>query len=532
MNLKNIIQKHADEKFKGTYRFFKEKNLKALIGENGYNHIKSLIDPKLSESISLMVYCYMNDIYQYPICVCGNKQKFNTTKKEFSKYCSNKCRFENFSDVVEVRKQTNLKKYGSTNVLTSDFGKNKIKNTLIEKYGVDNYTKTEEYKKRAVGRTASESTKELMSYKVKRKHYDSLLVKYPHCVPLFLFEEYEGVKGYKKYKWLCKECNNKFESSCDNGSSPVCNYCKPKETDLELHIRNILDKFKTNYTYGNRDILPSGKELDFYLPEHKIGIEVHGLYWHSTAGPSYKKQDHISKHEECVENGIKLISIYADEIYNKSKIIENRLKHILKNNKKIIHARKCVVKNIDFPTCDKFVKKYHIQGNIPTGINYGLFYKNRLIAVMSFTKGRSPTGNKSKVGEYELGRYVTIANFKVVGGAGKLLSHFKTDYTPDIIYTYADRRWSDGNLYKKIGFKLIDITKPNYWYVKDFYNRLHRYKFRKSELKHFPNYSNSKTENEIMSEMKYYKTWDCGNYKFVWCKNEETGGSSAPPVSD
>ena len=32
--------------------------------------------------------------------------------------------------------------------------------------------------------------------------------------------------------------------------------------------------------------------------------------------------------------------------------------------------------------------------------------------------------------------------------------------------------------------------------------------------------------------MKYYKTWDCGNYKFVWYKNEETGGSSAPPVSD
>lgn len=532
MNIKNTIQKVSDEKYKGSYRFFKDSNLKNLIGDDGYNHIKSLIDEELQNPISLMVYCYMNDIHSHPECVCGNKQKFNTTKREFSKYCSNKCRFENFSDVVEIRKRTNLEKYGSTNVLSSEFGKNKIKHTLMERYGVDNYTKTDEYKKWATGRKQSDKSKSVMSEKIKRLYFDSLENKHPHCKPLFKFDEYEGVKGYKKYKWLCKECDNVFISSCDNGSSPVCNFCKPPETDLEMFVRDILIKNNIEFTYADRNTLSSGRELDFYIPSMKIGIETNGLYWHSTAGPSYNKNDHINKMLECDSVGIRLISIFADEIYNKPRIVRNRLKHILNKNSRKIYARKCEVRFIDYTTCNKFIKKYHTQGNIPTKINYGLFYNNRLVSVMTFVKGRKSTGNKSVDGVYELARYVTLPNITIVGGAGKLLNIFKNEHDPIQIYSYADRRWSDGNLYKQLGFTLEKITSPNYWYIKDFYNRLHRYKFRKSELKHFPNYSPDKTEDKIMSEMKYYKTWDCGNYKFAWYKNEETRGSSAPRVSD
>jgi hypothetical protein len=115
---------------------------------------------------------------------------------------------------------------------------------------------------------------------------------------------------------------------------------------------------------------------------------------------------------------------------------------------------------------------------------------------------------------YELGRYATISNFTVVGGAGKLLKYFVKESAPKTVYSYADRRWSGGNLYKQLGFELISNTIPNYWYTKDFRSRLHRLKFRKSELKHFPNYSEDKTEKEIMEEMKYFRTWDSGCYKF------------------
>ena len=38
-------------------------------------------------------------------------------------------------------------------------------------------------------------------------------------------------------------------------------------------------------------------------------------------------------------------------------------------------------------------------------------------------------------------------------------------YNPKTIFTYADKRFSIGNVYKKLGFTEIGITKPNYQYL-------------------------------------------------------------------
>jgi hypothetical protein len=515
MDIKAIIQKESDEKYNGSFRFFKEQNLKKLVSEKGFKHIKSKISEDLHFPISLMVYCFVNDIYKHPTCVCGNKQKFNTAKKEFSKYCSNKCRYENFSDIISVRQQTNLKKYGSTNVLASEYGKKKILETNLSKYGVSNYTKTKEFKEKVKGKSNLTSDgKKMLIEKIKRKHYDSIFTKYTNFIPLFKFEEYDGVKGYKKYPWFCKTCNSNFISSFDNGCAPICDNCKPKGTDLEIFIKKFLDKYKIEYIFRYRK-LESGREIDFYIPSKNLGIETSGLYWHSTANKTYSKNDHISKLEECEHQGINLINIFADEIYNKPKIVINRLKSKLSLVKRKIPARKCQVEKISNIQCEHFLKKYHIQGSIKTNIKYGLFYKTRLVAVMTFNKGRLATGNKSINGIFELGRYATIANFNIVGGAGKLLSFFKNQHSPEKIYSYADRRWSNGNLYKKLNFKLDKATIPNYWYVKDFKNRLHRLKFQKNKLKHFLNYDEQKTEEMIMKESKFYKIWDCGSLLFI-----------------
>jgi hypothetical protein len=156
-----------------------------------------------------------------------------------------------------------------------------------------------------------------------------------------------------------------------------------------------------------------------------------------------------------------------------------------------------------------------MQGPVGSSIKLGLFYKNRLVAVMTFNGGRYATGHKKKDTEFELVRYCTIKNFTIVGGAGKLLKYFKSNYSPTIIYSYADRRWSDGNLYTKLGFDFHSNTPPNYWYTKDFRKRLNRLKFQKNKLVNSVNYSSQKTEETIMKEDGYYRTWDCGSKKFV-----------------
>ena len=84
--------------------------------------------------------------------------------------------------------------------------------------------------------------------------------------------------------------------------------------------------------------------------------------------------------------------------------------------------------------------------------------------------------------EWELIRYATSRH--VVGGAGKLLKYFERTYRPKNIITYADRRWSQGNMYERIGFTKIRETAPSYFYEKN--NAvLWRYKCQKHKLKNF-----------------------------------------------
>jgi len=125
----------------------------------------------------------------------------------------------------------------------------------------------------------------------------------------------------------------------------------------------------------------------------------------------------------------------------------------------------------------------------------------------------------SGVGEYELLRFSTSK--RVVGISGKLLSYFITNYNPTKIITYADRRWSIGNLYEKIGFTFIHNSVPNYWYFKVGEDRRwHRFNFRKDQLpKKLPIFDPSLTEWENMQLNGYDRIWDCGNMKFEWNKS-------------
>jgi hypothetical protein len=111
-------------------------------------------------------------------------------------------------------------------------------------------------------------------------------------------------------------------------------------------------------------------------------------------------------------------------------------------------------------------------------------------------------------------RYVTVGSFNVIGGAGKLLSYFRKNYTGSII-SYADRRWSQGNLYKSLGFTLLQLSTPAYFYVKDGI-RFSRIKFQKHKLKdELEIFDENLSEKENMENNGYFQVWDCGNKVFV-----------------
>jgi hypothetical protein len=220
----------------------------------------------------------------------------------------------------------------------------------------------------------------------------------------------------------------------------------------------------------------------------------------------------LKKTDLCVSNGINLLQIYSHEWNNVAKqdiwksIINNRL-----NISNKIYARECVVKIVDNRECKQFLNKNHLQGQDNSKIKLGLYKNGTLVSMMTFSK---PRFDKNK--EWELVRFCNLLNNTVVGGASKLFKYFITHYNPINIISYADRRYSDGNLYKTLNFSEVSKTPPSYFYIKSG-KIISRFMAQKHKLKKIlNNYDENKTEVKNMIENKYRRMWDCGNYKFLW----------------
>lgn len=249
-------------------------------------------------------------------------------------------------------------------------------------------------------------------------------------------------------------------------------------------------------------------EIDIYIPSLKIGFEYDGFYHPLKEYKDFKY--HLNKTEECEKLGIQLIHIFEDEWILKRDIVKSRIKQILNaNTSKRIHARKCEIIELSPQIKNNFLDKFHIQGKDSANIKLGALYINELVSVMTFSKGNISKGSGNKKGIWELNRFCSDSKYHIPGIAGKLLSYFKRNFEWEEIFSYADRRWSQGNLYHQLGFKLEHITQANYWYLKDF-QKIHRFNLRKR-----PDEPRNVTEWTLRQQEGYTRVWDCGSLKFL-----------------
>ena len=273
------------------------------------------------------------------------------------------------------------------------------------------------------------------------------------------------------------------------------------EKDLFNFVKSIIS---CEVIPNTRSIIPP-KELDIYIPSKKIGIEYCGLFWHNSLilGNTY----HADKLRMCVNNDVELITIFEDEWINKREMVEAKLKSLLGvDDRPSIYARKCSIDTVDKVVKKDFYDNNHIQGSTNTSIDVGLYYENNVVACMSFTK----RDNSS----FELVRYATSC--KVVGGFSKLLKNFLKTCNPTELISFADLRWSTGNLYNKTGWKLDKIIPPDYSYIFG-QTRSHKFNFRHTTgLKHLPNYDSTLSESENMLNHDIHKIYDCGKMRFVY----------------
>ena len=493
---------------------------------------KILEKQPLWESKLNLINSVLKDIKLSRCKICNNLMSF--TKHTFE-FCSKECMYKDH-DHYDKNALTKLQRYGSATYNNPD----KAKKTSLEKYGVDNPAKAEivkdKIKKTSLEKYGVECA--FQSKTVKEKICETKMKKYnvPHhmlyhrwktiqewkdfVVPMF--DIYELYKDKQHLKWKCVKCGNIFEQNIySTGFNkkydrlPRCKKCYPfmhGVSKLEKEISQFVSQYVTIDENNRKIIAPL--ELDIVIPEKKIAIEVDGSYWHSFNKYTqfHNKRDiasfHLNKTELCESKGYRLIHIFEWEWINKQEIIKEKLRAILGVEQEKVYARKCIVKEIDIKTKNEFLNRYHIQGEDKSKIKLGLFHNDELIAVMTFNK---PRFNKNY--NWELIRYATAKH--IIGGAGKLLAYFRRTYVGSII-TYADRRFSKGNMYEKLGFTLIGISQPNYWWVKN--NKvLSRYQTQKHNLNNIlkDKFDPNKSEFLNMSSNGYYQLFDCGNLIYI-----------------
>jgi len=313
---------------------------------------------------------------------------------------------------------------------------------------------------------------------------------------------------------ICPE-HGEFEQRVDvhrnGGNCPKCSNGGTSKHELE--IKDFIKSLKLKINENERNIIKP-LELDIFIPSHNLAIEFNGVYWHSE---EYVNSDyHLNKTKLCESKNIKLIHIFEDEWVLKKDIVKSRLKNILGLTENKIYARKCTIKEVSSKETKKFLNNNHIQGNVNSKIRVGLYFNNELVSMMTFGKLRKILGSKSIENKYELLRFCNKLDTIVIGGADKLLKYFIKLYEPNEIISYADRRWSQGNLYEKLNFKFIHNTKPNYYYLIN-KKRENRFNYRKDILVK-QGFDINKTEHEIMLERNIYRIYDCGNKKYSLIK--------------
>jgi len=403
-------------------------------------------------------------------------------------------------------KSTNIERYGVDHPMHLDSIKDKIKSTSLEKYGVDNPSKSEIIKQQI--RTAQLDT-----------YYSKLCSRLEiHKIRPNDQEPFNFTSNH--FKWICDTCNSHFDGTAINGRIPRCPTCYPAhissgQQEIVDYIKGIVgvDPLLINdrTVLANKNDKRKNKELDIVIKDKNLAIEYCGLRYHTEGFGNKNKFYHYNKWYECNNKNIQLITIFSDDWYDNKLLIKSMINVRLGKSAKI-PARKTIVSVIDNYQAEEFFENNHISGYIKSSYNIGLFYENKLVMCMSFSKSRY---NKSF--EFEITRMAAIRNTVVVGGASKLFSYFVKNKNPNSVISYCDLSYGTGKSYLKMGFasfgkptigyQYVELNKPNC--------RYDRLQFQKHKLGE----TNGLTEKQFMLSNGFDVIWDCGHQKYIWKKS-------------
>ena len=396
---------------------------------------------------------------------------------------------EQHDTMVEKRRQTNLNKYG----LESS---NQSKNVQLKM------------------QKTKQSNIILFEQENDCTSFQKLINKYGHGWKHLIDENkltiIESTTGFGKY------VSNKDISKIEKYVSTPHNIFSV--SGLEKEVRDFIASiYKCEVLFNKRNIISDKKgimELDVFIPDKKVAIEVNGIYWHSTN--CVDNNFHLRKTIACEKLGVRLIHIFEDEWRYKQEICKSVIASALGAYQNTYFARKCCVKNIDQKTYTEFLNKTHLQGTVNSKHRYGLFYNGELVQVIGIGHSRFSQD------KFELHRMSNKLFSRVTGGFSKLLKFAERDikklYNIDELQliSFVDRSKFNGKGYNATGFEYVGDVKPSYYYIHpNEFQHKNRMSFQKHKLESLlENYNPNLSERENVLNNGYLCIYDCGNKKY------------------
>lgn len=490
---------------------------------------KSLERPKNIKKVFYLCVC--------PQCGKQSKRSYTKILHDKNAFLCMRCHTEN----------TLQEKYGDPHYVgyrNPDEWKKKVKQTMQNKYGVENAGQMSDHKERIKNSLINNfgslenafKKRQIKSNKTRIEKYGSLENSYQKGIETFKkhygVENASQLKSWKythtkkvneKYSQLfsdrgdfyekdgefffkCKKCGN-IHKQTNKDMWRRCLVCfpinkNPHFSEEQNEVAEFLKQF-TDVKQNQKSVFKENGRLELDIVTSKFAIEYDGSYWHN----NHKD----TKKDLCDKYNINLIRIYDFEWQDKKDIVKSILKSKLGIFDKKLYARKCTIKEISSKEYNDFCNKNHLQGSGKASVKIGLFYNNELVEIMSFGKPRF-----SKIYDYEMIRECSKLGYFIVGGKSRLLKYFERNYNPKSIISYCDRRYFDGHSYTSIGFTFEKTTNPAFSVYDgcELKSRMNYTKPKMQKMNNFKYFENLSQIDNII-ENNLIVLWDNGTNVYV-----------------
>lgn len=510
-----------------------------------------------------------DDLHEMICKVCGktflvNKEQLRAGKKTCSDECryklSNESFMKNIDNHLESYKESMITKYGVSNPMKLQSVKDRVVETSLSKYGKAHFSQTEDFKERSIrtnreryGKDWYSQTDECKQSIVStcRRKYGvnnagkvgsflvdkmsdpsklSNLMSFKEDPDRFVSEHFKDLPTLAQLGELCGVRDSSIGQLVDRiGRRDLVRYTySTMEDDVYQFLTEFIEPTKI---YRNTFKVITPYELDVYIPEYKFAIECNPTITHNSSIPGFSSGDspkpisyHKMKSDMCRSQGIFLFHIFGYDWNHHKDVCKSMIRSLLGHTNNRYFARNLTIKEVSASDSSLFLDANHRQGRVNSKIRLGLYDKDELVSLMTFSKMRTTIGTgKDNLSEcWELSRFCSKIDCSVVGGASKLFKHFCKIYQPSRIRSFSDNAHTKGSLYGLLGFHEIRRSDPGYVWVNLKSDRAYaRNNAQKKNIKQFlndPEIDLSKTEREIMIEHGFVQVYDSGTITWEWTK--------------